>query len=328
MPQTPRREVIQHAVFLACRAPSIHNSQPWRWFCDDAKLHLCIDWRRWVPGADQSGWEAVLSCGAVLDHLRVAMAAAGWDAHINRCPNPDDLNRLATVEFRPLDVVTESHRGRADAILQRRTDRLALETPTQWGAFATALQRAIGEGSATLDVLADDDRPLLAEASRLTESSRRDDPSYQAELQWWTADFVTDEGITAETLLSATEQRRVDVAREFPCRAATNRRADHRADSAKIMVLSTESDRAADLLGCGEALSTVLLECTMAGVASCTLTHLIELCESRDIVRTLIGGRAEPQLLIRAGVAPLVEQRPAPTPRRPLADVLEFGEAR
>src|SRR5271170_7672225 len=210
MPQMPGREVIEHAVFLACRAPSVHNSQPWRWVCNGAQLHLFIDWRRWVPCTDQSGRDAIVSCGAVLDHLRVAMGAAGWDAHIDRCPSPDNPSRLATVEFRPLDVVTDSHRWRADAIAHRRTDRLALKTPTHWGAFAPALQRTIAEGAATLDVLADEDRQLLAEASRLTESSRRDDTSYQAELQWWTADFVTVEGITAETLLSATEQRRVD----------------------------------------------------------------------------------------------------------------------
>jgi len=70
-------------------------------------------------------------------------------------------------------------------------------------------------------------------------------------------------------------------------------------------------------------LSTVLLECTVAGMATCTLTHLIESEESRDIVRNLIG-HGEPQVLIRAGIAPPLEAIPAPTPRRPLDGVLEF----
>jgi hypothetical protein len=72
-------------------------------------------------------------------------------------------------------------------------------------------------------------------------------------------------------------------------------------------------------------LSTVLLECTVAGMATCTLTHLTEVDEARDIVRTLIGGRSEPQVLIRAGIAPPMEQVAPPTPRRPLNEVLQIG---
>ena len=63
---------------LACRAPSLHNTQPWRWTFDGAGLHLFADRLRVVLSTDSTGREVLLSCGAVLDHLRVAMAAAGW----------------------------------------------------------------------------------------------------------------------------------------------------------------------------------------------------------------------------------------------------------
>jgi hypothetical protein len=95
-------------------------------------------------------------------------------------------------------------------------------------------------------------------------------------------------------------------------------------DGSKILVLSTAGDTRPEVFGCGEALSNVLLECTMAGMATCTLTHLIELDESRDIVRRLIRERGEPQVLIRVGIAPPIEDLPAATPRRPLGDVLEI----
>ena len=71
-------------------------------------------------------------------------------------------------------------------------------------------------------------------------------------------------------------------------------------------------------------LSTVLLDCTMAGMATCTLTHLIESKESRDIVGGLISQRGEPQVLIRVGIASPMESPPAPTPRRPLDSVLQI----
>ena len=325
MPQTVLDiGVVKKALLLACRAPSVHNSQPWRWVLEDAVLRLFVDRTRWVRRADRSGREAIISCGAVLDHLRIAMVAAGWQANIERFPNPNNQDHLASVEFSPLDFITDAQRDRAEAILQRRTDRLPLGLPTYWASFEPVLRSTVDESAVTLDVLADEMRPQLAEASRLTEALRRDDASYHAELQWWTSPFADAEGMPPDTLASVAERQRVDVARDFPVRGHTDRRAEVAADWSKILVLSTAEDTRAEVLGCGEALSTVLLECTMAGMATCTLTHLIELDTSRHLVRRLIGNRGEPQVLIRVGIAPPMEDLPAATPRLPLDDVLEI----
>jgi hypothetical protein len=181
----------------------------------------------------------------------------------------------------------------------------------------------LDESVATLDILSDDQRPLLAEASQRSESLRRRDSSYHLELQWWTSPFALVDGIPPSALASDIERRRVDVGRDFPVRGHQDRRPEIGADWSKILVLSTRHDMLADVLACGEALSTVLLECTMAGLATCTVTHLIESEECRDVVRNLVG-QGEPQVLIRVGIAPSLEGIPAPTPRRPLDGVLEI----
>ncbi len=316
--------VLQKAVQLACRAPSMHNSQPWRWVAEGEVLRLFVDRHRTVPGTDRSGREAIISCGAVLDHLRVAMLAAGWDSVIERFPNPNDPDHLASIEFHPVEHVTDAQCDRADAILQRRTDRLPLGRPTFWDLFEPVLRSTFDDSLATLDVLSDDARPRLVEASQLTEALRRDDSTYHAELEWWTSPFVVDEGVPPGALASDRERHRVDVGRDFPIRSHEDRRPEVKVDWSIILVLSTPEDTRTDVLRCGEVLSTVLLECTMAGMATCTLTHLIEVDESRDIVRSLIEQRGQPQVLIRAGIAPPMEHLPAPTPRRALADVLEI----
>jgi nitroreductase len=95
-------------------------------------------------------------------------------------------------------------------------------------------------------------------------------------------------------------------------------------DQAKILVLSTPENGRADALNCGEVLSTVLLEATMAGLATCPLTSITELAESRAVIGGLIGGGGFPQVLIRVGRAPALEQPPAPTPRRPLSEVMQM----
>lgn len=325
-------EALKNAVLLACRAPSVHNSQPWLWVLDGGKngtVHLFVDRRRTVPATDHSGRDTILSCGAVLDHFRIATTTAQQRARITRFPDPNDPHHVATVEFSPVDDVTSVQQKCAAAILQRRTDRLPFASPVYWQLFEPLLRRAIDEDfeEVMLDVLSDDRRPQLVVASQLTEALRRDDSNYHAELQWWTSPFALAQGVPPSALASDTERLRVDVARDFPVRGHQDRRGEIDTDESTILVLSTREDTRLDVLRCGEALSTVLLECTMAGLATCPLTHLIETSQGRDIVGDLIGGRGHPQVVIRVGITPPMEDLPAPTPRRPLASVLEIRES-
>jgi hypothetical protein len=321
---TPEPQDIRQAVKLACRAPSLHNSQPWRWVAEGEVLHLSANRERLVPTIDRSGREMMLSCGAVLDHLRVAMAAAGWDTGVERLPDADDPDHLATVDFSPMALVDDARQRRADAILRRRTDRLPFAAPTRWKTLEAQLRGAVDSEHVSLDVVSDEAREQLAEASRLTESIRRQDPTYQSELRWWTSPFQLDQGVPQNSRVSASEASRVDVARNFPTTGYGERRPQIEADHSKIVVLSTRDDSRGEVLRCGEALSTVLLECTIAGMATCTLTHMTEMAPSRNIIRRLIGRTGQPQLLVRVGTIPPEWRRSPATPRLPVTDVLEF----
>ena len=73
---TADTELIRAAVTLASRAPSLHNTQPWLWVAHDDALHLHLDRSRIVRNTDTGGREAVIACGAMLDHLVTAMAVA------------------------------------------------------------------------------------------------------------------------------------------------------------------------------------------------------------------------------------------------------------
>ena len=303
-------EVIRDAVRLACRAPSLHNSQPWRWIAEGGAVQLFADPNHVVRATDRSGREALMGCGAVLDHFRVAMAAAGWMANVDRFPNPNNLLHVASIDFSPMKFVTEAHHRRANAILLRRTDRLPFAAPPDWDSFEPQVRGSVDSELVRLDVIADDQRPQLAEASQLTESLRLYDSSYHAELQWWTAAFDFREGIPHSSLVSAAESDRVDVGRNFPVTHHRERRAEVDEDHSKILVLSTYDDTHHSVLQCGEKLSAVLLDATMAGLATCTLTHITEVPASRGIVAALIGQNTTPQVLIRVGLAPSIEDVP------------------
>lgn len=264
----------------------------------------------------------MISCGALLDHLRAAAAAAGWETGVDRFPNPNDLDHLATIRFHPGLLVTQAERARADAILARRSDRLPFAKPAAWAHIEPLLRNAVDPEMATLYVLPDSARPQLAEASRLTEAMRRYDHSYQAELHWWTAPYEEEEGVPYAALPSTSERDRVDVARTFPIGMEPGQRPEVKTDHAVVAVLSAADDDRRAAFGCGEALSALLLEATMAGLATCPLSHITEVSASRAIIQDLTGGADDPQILIRIGEVPAAGYQPPATPRRPLAEVL------
>lgn len=317
--------LVEKAVRLACRAPSLHNSQPWRWVVDDDAVRLFLESDRVLHATDHSGRAALLGCGAVLDHFRVAMAAAGWTVAVDRLPNPDDPVLLASVDFTAREHITEGDRGRAEAILRRRTDRLPFNEPPDWILTEAHLQRAVTAEAVRLDVVPDEFRAVLAEASQLTASLRMYDRAYHDELDWWTKAFRFSEGVPQSALISADERDRVDVGRRFPVASGSNRRVGLGHDRSKVVVLSTYDNQRVSVLQCGETLSSVLLEATMAGLATCTLTHITELRAGRNLIAAVIDQTTTtPQALIRVGAAPQGEDVPPPTPRRPISDVFEI----
>ncbi|SPM32267.1 NAD(P)H nitroreductase [Mycobacterium rhizamassiliense] len=321
-------KVIEDAVRTACRAPSLHNSQPWQWLFNGGQLRLFLDPSR-VMDTDHSAREALISCGAALDHLRVAMAAAGWQSHIDRFPNPNSPSHLASIEFMPTEFVTERDRRLAGAIGVRRTDRLPFSAVTEWQSIEAVVASSANRQAVHLEVIADDLHPRLKEAAQIAESFRSYDTRYQNELCWWTAPFESWQGIPYSALVSAAEGNRVGIGRVFPAPHRPERRLEIPEDHAKVLLLSTDDDTRADALAAGEALSATLLECTMAGLATCPITHLTEVDAARDLIRSLMDYDAVPQVLIRAGAVPVTEKVPPPTPRRLLSEVLRlrgYGE--
>jgi nitroreductase len=316
-------KVIEDAVRIACRAPSLHNSQPWQWVFHRGQLRLFLDPSR-VMDTDHSAREALISCGAVLDHLRVAMAAAGWQSHVDRFPNPDSPNHLASVELSPMEFVADRDRLRASAIRVRHTDRLPFSRPTEWDSLKALLSTGVNRQGVRLEVIPDEMHPRLVEAAEIAESLRLYDTCYHNELRWWTAPFEHSQGIPYSALVSAAESDRVGVGRVFPVSRRPERRLEIPEDHAEVLLLSTVGDSRADALACGEALSATLLECTIAGLATCPVTHLTELGVTRELIKALMDHDAVPQVLIRVGVVPVTEKAPPLTPRRPLSEVLRL----
>jgi nitroreductase len=316
---------ISDLITLACRAPSLHNSQPWNWEIDGTTLHLFAFPDRFDRRTMATDHEVLLSCGAALDHLQVAAVAAGWSSTVVRYPDTRNHHHLASTTFHRAERVSDHARVLGKAIGLRRTDRLAFDAPEPWDDIANLLESIVNASVAHLDIVDDSGRPALAEASRRCEDERRlQDDTYDTELEWWTGYFGVADAIPSTAIPSTSEAAHVDVARAFPTYGFGDARPKIRRDRSKILVLSTYDDSRDVVLRCGEILSRVLLECTAFGLATCTLTHMIERHAAREDIRRITGCRGEPQVLVRVGRAPAVEPSPPPTPRFPLSTVLRI----
>ncbi|WP_280432226.1 Acg family FMN-binding oxidoreductase [Nocardia brasiliensis] len=326
LPRTlaPDRPTLTAAVRLAGRAPSVHNTQPWRWVFDGTYLHLHRDDDRLLASTDPRGRQLVISCGAVLHHLRTALAVRGWHTDVVRLPDPARPDRLATVSFRPWPDPPAGVHARARVIDLRRTDRLPMLPPRDWPEFLHAARLLTNPHHIELDVLAPAANPRLALAAQRTTALHRYDMEYQAELHWWTGHSDLVDGVPRSAMISREEAARVPVGRAFPATAQSERRAATE-DRARLVGLSSAADSVREWLHTGEALSAVLLEATAAGLATCTLTHITEMATARRTIANLLPHPGTPQVVLRIGVAPDGEA-PVLSRRRPVPEILSFRQ--
>lgn len=323
----PDVNVVRIAVDLAGRAPSVHNSQPWRWTYADGRLDLHAEHSRLLTAADPTGRQLVISCGAALHHLETALTTLRWAADVVRFPDGTHSWHLATVRFHR-DARPRSHDfDLLTAIRHRYSDRRPFGSLGTDRMLPAALSDMVERRSVQLTVLPAEARPTLAAATAATASARKYDSTYQSELRWWTGHSIESGGIPPEALPKAADRARVDIGRNFP--EGEDDTSSEVIDQSTVLVLSTDADGQLDWLRAGEALSTVLLEATVDDLATCPLTHVTELRQSRDMIRGLLPSHGFPQVLVRVGVTAKMVP-PRQTPRRPTDTVFTVvpGEAR
>lgn len=118
----PDLPTLERVLDTAAHAPSAQNAQPWSWRVTPAGIDLFADWSRRLGEGDHHRRDVLLSCGAVLHHCAVALAAGGWTPRVRRFPTPGDGSHLAVLEV--IDAPLPSGDATlVEAITRRRADR-------------------------------------------------------------------------------------------------------------------------------------------------------------------------------------------------------------
>lgn len=318
-------DTLDAALELAVRAPSVHNSQPWRFRASTSSIQLWADLDRRLPSTDPDGRDLLLSCGAALHHLRVALTALGWLPVVERFPEPDEPSHLATVAVTPRVPVHEDL-ALAVSIPRRRTDRRAYSSrPLPEDCLDTLGHCAAAEGGVLRVVSSAADRATLVSAIADADRAQVANPSYVYELAQWTGErHGRRDGVPVSNAPPRAGYGDLPV-RQFSTAHLHGEKLESEHDGAgSLVVLGTLDDDPASRLRAGEATSAVLLAATRLRLATCPLTQPLEVAEIREIVRTRVLDHVMvPQMVLRIGWPGQHATSLPATRRRPVADVLD-----
>lgn len=320
-------EQLAALIPFAIMAPSSHNSQPWLFRLNGDVLELREDRRRRLRISDPESREQVISCGAALACLEIALHNFGYASVTELCPDPGQPELLARLRRGALVEPLAAERRLFDAIKRRHTYRgtflprvLEPDLMDELESIATRHDAwfHVLQSEAHRDILAD----LVTEGDRIQMS----DPAFREELAMWLRPARTSspDGIPGPAFgFNAAQSLALPlVVRTFDTgggKAAHDR--ELALGSPLLAILATEADTRKDWLRTGQALTRILLRATSNGVAASFLNQPIEVSSLRARVAALLGSSVYPQLIVRMGYP--AEEVVRQTPRRAVEEVVE-----
>ncbi len=309
-PPATAEEIARHVVTEAIWAPSVHNTQPWRFVAEGREISLYADAERGLAVADPGGREMMISCGAALFNVRLALRSLGYVPRTLVLPEPGSPELVARVSWPERAPVNEFERRMASQVRRRRTHRGAFDPDPLPHDMLAALRASAARDGAALRIMADDRRrAVLAAAVQTAEQQLRLDARYVRELARWTPAPGTTRGDGVPATSYPARGERTDP--YFPGRdfarghgwglpPLSTARAYRAAGVAGL--LTTAQDRPADWVHAGHALQRILLTASTCGVAVALHSQPVELPWLREFVRVRLSGGAYPHLVLRIGM--------------------------
>ena len=274
------RELLVRSAILA---PSIHNTQPWRFRFRHRTIEVHRDLSRELPADDPDGRMAMIGVGAAVFNLRVAAATLARTTITVLLPDPGRRALAAEVTLGAGPGVGTELAGMFLNLRPRRTNRHAFSNRP----IPAAVRRDLEEAAA-------------AEGARLSWASREQVHRLQRVASAVAA--ADDPSSPVRTLDGGPVERLRGTARfeRHPT----------------LAVLATRQDSPGEWLAAGQALQRVLLVATHHELATSLLNQPVDHTEFRQLLRDPDDGWNATQVVLRLGYGLTVP----PTPRRPFED--------
>lgn len=306
--------LIEHAV----RAPSILNTQPWRFVVGQGDIRVYADRSRQLPALDPDGREMTLSCGAAVYYLRVAARHHGWEPTVHPFPDAAEPDLVATVTFE-----SGAHPDGDDphfrALARRRTNRQPFSNEPVPAEVTSELAEVVSAEGARLYVLdGQADKDALSHLVAAGVIDQGNDPDSVDDINRWlrpakdprpdgvrdSAQGMWDRHASIRTPPSSVAAYKGRLIREAPA----------------VLVLCTADDAPTSWLQAGQALARALVVAADRGLAASYANEPIEVQSLRPKMAALVGDGV-PQLVFRVGYP----DRTPESSRRYARDVTEHA---
>ncbi|HVV14751.1 Acg family FMN-binding oxidoreductase [Amycolatopsis sp.] len=297
----------------AARAPSVHHSRPWALEPGDGVVDLVERPDAGPPLHDPTGRDRMISCGAALANLELAVQALGYRPASALFPEPARPGLVARVRTDGRRDATAREVERYSAIFRRRSYRAPFSLhPVPAGALRSLVDAAGAPGAGLRVVHGLAEFTTLADLFGTAAKTLREDRAYQRELVAWTGRFPE----RFEEVSTPPWTGLVTGRTTVPDRITLTERL--RAETMAVLV--TEGDTRADHLRAGMALQRGWLAAITDGLAGSVLTQPLRLPEVRAGLVERLRLSGYPQLILRFGY-PVTA-----TPATPVAALARPGE--
>lgn len=309
---------------FAALAPSVHNTQPWRFVATPGTLQVHLDPDRRLGYLDPAGRQATISCGTAVEFARLAIRSLGINCAVQILPVLHHPTLLATLTLGARRPTTTAEQRLIDAVPRRYTDRGDYSAEPVPASVLDEIRDAATAYGCWLRVL---DRPgdrvtaitLLSDA----EAAETQDEAYQAELAEWRRPNSARDGIPVQAYTTDGDQ---SWTTDVPLRDFSGQESHPHPDADvppvvernALVLLGAAGDDRATWLRAGRALADMLLVITAAGLVSQPLGPALDIPATRFRLRQDLGLVGHPHLMLRVGYG---HGRPS-TGRREVDDVL------
>lgn len=309
-------EQIDALLGAAVAAPSMHNTQPWRFEVNGHAIDVFLDGSRALPAEDASGRAMRIAAGAAVFNLRCAAAAMGLDSWYGLAPYRHEPDLVARIVIEPAGT-PDPHLARlAGQIPRRHTNRRPSTAVTLTSQNRVDLMRAATDEGAELSWLPQQNVTEVLDHVLMSELREISDWRRSAERARWVGGSRPNDGVPSSALGPRSSGYPATV-RDLGTAPRDRTRPQARFEpEPAIAVLSTAGDGPADQLTAGLALERVLLTATRDGLSASFLNQPLEYDDLRRAVQRTTGKPGFAHMVIRFATSVPAGS----TPRRPLAD--------
>jgi nitroreductase len=311
---------VDFLIATAARAPSVHNTQPWRFRVVEFAIELYAGVGRKLR-TDPLGREMLISCGAALFGLRLAVRSLGYLPVVELFPDPAKLQLLARVRLGAAAPMTARERQMLEAVPHRHTHRGPFDPgPLPAGLLAGLQHDALAEGATLAPVNPGIAYQQLADIVGAAGRRQTLDPVARADTRRWSrgaADSARD-GVPAHAFpTSAGHQPGRLPQRDFDLGRGLGLLPSGGPPPAVTAVLLTPGDGRADWLRAGQALHRLLAHAASEWVFASLYTQPLEAAAIRALIQDRLALPGAPQMLLQLGPARTTRS----TARRPPAEL-------